>query len=494
MKPRVCLLVALLLGALLPLAFAPFGIFPLAILLPAGLIWLLDSANSRRHGFFIGFVFGFAGFLGGLYWLYISLHTFGNAPLIIAIPLMLATVAIMATYTGLFGWIYVRWLGRFPLFTRYVLLAPSVWVLLDWTRGWLATGFPWLSLGYSQTDSVMLGYAPVLGVFGITYLLLVLAGAVVYLVRRPRSPWVLALIVLVMVVAALLRPLSYTQPVGEPVQVSLVQGSVPQDQKWKQEQFVPTLELYRDLTLAHLDSDLVVWPEAAIPAFASRVSDFLSLMRQDLSATDTDLVLGIPRHSDGLFYNSVLAISGNQTSTYDKRHLVPFGEYFPVPQFVRRWMRLRNLPYSDYQAGAKDQAPLILADQVVAVTICYEDVFGEEQLEAASRVTLLLNVSNDAWFGDSIAPHQHLQISRMRAAEVRRYLLRTTNTGISAVISATGTVLQTLPQFETDVITAKVSGRAGLTPYARWGNWFIVSFAMLMILISLGLGRPGTEA
>ena len=492
MKLKGRLLVALALGGLLPLAFAPFGVFPLAILLPAGLIWLLDGAASRRQGFSIGFVFAFAGFLGGLYWLYISLHTFGNAPLVLAIPLMLATVAIMATYTGLFGWIYVRWLRHFSPFSRYLVAAPAVWVLLDWTRGWLFTGFPWLSLGYSQTDSVMLGFAPVLGVFGITYLLVVLAGCVVYLIRRPRSPAVFAIIVLIMAIGAVLRPISYTQPLGEAIRVSLVQGSIPQDQKWKREQFVPTLELYRDLTLANLDSDLVVWPEAAIPAFKSRVTDFLNVMRQDLSATNTDLVLGIPRHDDGLFYNSVIAISGDQTSIYDKRHLVPFGEYFPVPQFVRRWMRLRNLPYSDYQSGSQDQPPLALADQVVAVTICYEDVFGEEQLEAADRVSLLLNVSNDAWFGDSVAPHQHLQISRMRAAEVRRYLLRTTNTGISAVLSPKGEVMQTLPQFETNVITAEVTGRVGVTPYARWGNWFIVCFALAMVLVSVLRVKPAT--
>ncbi|MEM7282677.1 MAG: hypothetical protein AAF438_13730 [Pseudomonadota bacterium] len=244
MNSKLIVPLALLVGALLPLAFAPFGVFPLAILLPVGLFLLLDCADDKAHGFRIGFAFGFAGFLGGLYWLYISLHTFGNAPLYIAIPLMLGTVAIMAAYSGLFGWIYARWLRQHTQFVRYILLAPAVWVLLDWMRGWVATGFPWLSLGYSQTDSVLSGFAPVIGVFGITYLVIVLSGSVTYLVRSPKSPLVMVLIVAIMATGALVRPMSFTQPVGEPIDVSLVQGSIPQDRKWKKEQFVPTLNLY----------------------------------------------------------------------------------------------------------------------------------------------------------------------------------------------------------------------------------------------------------
>ncbi|MEM7283001.1 MAG: apolipoprotein N-acyltransferase, partial [Pseudomonadota bacterium] len=241
-----------------------------------------------------------------------------------------------------------------------------------------------------------------------------------------------------------------------------------------------------DLTLANLDSDLIIWPEAAIPAFYSRVLDFLSVMSQDIKTTEASLLLGIPRHEDGRFYNSMVALGGEEPTFYDKRHLVPFGEYFPVPKFVREWMRLRNLPYSDYQSGESAQPPLQIAGQNIAVTICYEDVFGEEQLEHAEDVTLLVNVSNDAWFGDSIAPHQHLQIARMRAMEVRRFLLRTTNTGISAIISPGGVVADTIPQFKTAVLNGRVQGRQGVTPYASWGNWFIVVLS-LVVLLTLGV-------
>ena len=489
MNTKLIVPLAIPVGALIPFAFAPFGVFPLAILLPVGLFLLLDCAANKGHGFRIGFAFGFAGFLGGLYWLYISLHTFGNAPLYLAIPLMLGTVAIMASYSGFFGWIYTRWLSSHGEFVRYVVFAPAVWVLLDWMRGWVATGFPWLSLGYSQTDSVLSGFAPVIGVFGITYLVMMLAGCVAYLIRRPKSPLVGTLIVLIMAVGAFLRPVSFTRPVGDLIDVSIVQASIPQDRKWKKEQFVPTLNLYRDLTLANLDSDLIIWPEAAIPAFYDQVLDFLSLMSNDINATEASLLLGIPRHENGRFYNSMVALGGEEAAFYDKRHLVPFGEYFPVPKFVREWMRLRNLPYSDYQSGSSKQKPLEIAGQHIAVTICYEDVFGEEQLERAQDVTLLVNVSNDAWFGDSIAPHQHLQISRMRAMEVRRFLLRATNTGISAIVSPDGVIANTVPQFKTAVLRGEVQGRQGVTPYAYWGNGFIVVFALAVISMAGGLLR-----
>ena len=446
---------------------------------------LLESVQETKRGFRVGFLFGFSGFLGGLYWLYISLHTFGRAPLYIAIPLMLGTVAIMAFYWGLFGWLYVRFFKRFVPGWRLLGLAPAAWLLLDWLRGWVASGFPWLSLGYSQTDSVMAGYAPVIGVFGITYILVLISGALVYALTQRRSRITIAvLIVSVMVVGALLRTVDYTQTKGAPITASLIQGSIPQDQKWKQEQFEPTLRLYRQLTRASLGSDLVIWPEAAIPAFYHQVEPFLDAVESDVKAAGSNILIGIPRHADGSFYNSLVGLGGASHVFYDKRHLVPFGEYFPVPQFVRNWMRLRNLPYSDYEKGSAKQEPIAMAGQQIAITICYEDVFGEEQLYRANEVSLLVNVSNDAWFGDSVAPHQHLQIARLRALEVRRYLLRATNTGVSAIISPYGEVLDTVPQFETKVLSGVVSGRVGLTPYARWGNWFVVLAAVMVVLIA----------
>ena len=477
-------------GGLLPFAFAPFGIFPLAVLCPGMLFLLLDLAPTPAKCFKIGFSFGFAGFLGGLYWLYISLHTFGHAPLFVAIPLMLGTVAIMASYLGMLGWIYGKWFKHNGGALRYLVILPAAWVLLDWLRGWLASGFPWLSLGYSQTDTVLGGLAPIVGVFGITYLVVLIAGSIVFALRQPRYGWLsLLVIVVIMSCGAFLRSVSFTSPVGPVVKASLIQGSISQDRKWLPEQFQPTLNLYRDLTRENWDSDLIIWPEAAVPTFYRNVGGFLGPLLREARQHDSAILLGIPRRDNDRFYNSVVALGQDRVSFYDKRHLVPFGEYFPVPKFVRNWMRLRNLPYSDYQSGDEDQQPLVLAGQRLGLTICYEDVFGEEQLSQLDRVTLLVNVSNDAWFGDSIAPHQHVQIARMRAMEAERFLLRATNTGVSAFVGPKGRLLSTSPQFETHVLNGEVQGLSGLTPYARLGNWLIVLWASGMMLLGAVFGR-----
>jgi apolipoprotein N-acyltransferase len=274
------------------------------------------------------------------------------------------------------------------------------------------------------------------------------------------------------------------------VGVALVQGAIAQDLKWKPEMLEDTMALYAGLTRQSLDADVIVWPEAAVPTLIEYVRPFLDGVRRTAAARGSTVLLGILHREPGAPLENaqnVLISLTEPEQMYVKRHLVPFGEYFPVPRFVRSWLRLMNLPYNDILPATQDQPEIAFGGERAAITICYEDVFGAEQLQFLPDATLLVNVSNDAWFGDSIAPHQHLQIARVRAAEAGRWLLRSTNTGVTAVIDPRGRVAQQLPQFEPGVLKHTVQGYTGSTPYARTGNWLVLVAAFAAALSQLPL-------
>lgn len=480
---RIGLLACVAAGAVLPLAFAPFGQFWIAPLSYAVLLYLWGGAPPRR-AFVLGFAHGAASFLAGTYWIYISVHDFGQAPASLAIALTGGLVAVLALFVGAAGWAAARWFQTTGPFAWFGFL-PALFVLTEWFRGWLFTGFGWLSAGYSQTDTWLMAYAPMFGLHGMSWAVLLSAGALVVLVAgssRTRARALAALSVL-WGGAWALSDVNWTAPTGRVVRVALAQGAVPQDLKWRPEQLRPTLDLYRELTLESRGSELVVWPEAAIPAIHDQVAPELDRFRREFEELGAAVMFGILRRdaATDTFQNTLMTLE-EPPAVYVKRHLVPFGEYFPVPAFVRNWMRLMSLPYVDAEPGAALQPPIELIGEKIAVTICYEDVFGAEQLHYLPEATLLVNVSNDAWFGDSIAPHQHLQIARLRAAEAGRYLLRSTNTGVSAIIDPRGRVAGRLPQFEPGVLADAVQPFTGATPYARWGNYPVVIGVILTLL------------
>lgn len=487
---RLKLILALTAGGLLPLAYAPFGHYLLAPICLAVLLLVWTRAPPWQ-AFKLGYVFGAASFLLGMYWVYISMHDFGGAHPLLSGLLTLALVAILSVFPALVGFIAARWFAtRGP--GPWLGVVPALWVLAEWLRGWIFSGMGWLAAGYSQVDSWLLGYAPVGGIYLMSWALLLTAGALVTVARSVGRARISALVVIAVVWSAayFLSQHRWTRPNSEVVTVALAQGAVPQDLKWQRTQFVPTLELYRELTERAAGSDLIIWPEAAIPGVYSQIEGYLDEIRSLAARTGGNVLLGVLRKDPdtGGIQNALVALGGSP-SFYIKRHLVPFGEYFPVPNFVRDWLRLLDLPYSDISPGPPGQAPLSVAGQRLAVTICYEDLFGAEQLHYMPDATLLVNVSNDAWFGDSIAPHQHLDIARVRAAEVGRYLLRATNTGITAIIDPSGRVVARAPQFETHLLTGAVQGFLGSTPYALWGNYAIVLLAAIVLLIQ----RPTTK-
>ena len=486
-RPRLSRLIVFLTGAATTLAFAPFGlafIVPL-LLLPLFYVCLtVAPRDAAGHAFW----FGFGLYLTGTYWIYISVHVFGNAALWIAILLMLGLTLIMATFLSLAGWLTSRLSQGEPW--QMLLIAPAAWVIAEWLRGWALTGFPWMALGYGQIDNGFAGWAPVLGVYGVSFMLALVASAVIAaaMAQTARGRIIgIVIIVLPWLVGSILTFVAWTEPDGRPLRASIVQAGVSQDKKWDRDQLRPIMEYYQSSTLSVADSDLVLWPEVAIPALNDQVESFIARVESDARASGQTVMFGILERSyersvEGRIFNSVMLVGTEDRQFYRKRHLVPFGEYFPVPPSVREWMRLQNLPHSDLAKGDAVQPLLTSADGTqFGVAICYEDAYAAEQAYALPAAGILINVSNDAWFGDSIAPHQHLEIARMRSLEFGRPAVRSTNTGISAFIGADGSLLQTGRQFEPELMTMDVQPRRGATPYALGGNWpvLLLCFAIL---------------
>jgi apolipoprotein N-acyltransferase len=398
----------------------------------------------------------------------------------------LLLVAVMAGWQALLGYGLVRWLPRGAGWGT-LIAAPAAWLLIEAFRGRFLTGFPWLSLGYSQTDSVLRGFAPVGGVYLISFLLLLMAGGLVTLLRG-RGAWrVAGLLVLVLPwpVGALLDRIEWTQALPESLSVAVLQGAIPQDEKWLASNLDATLDRYRNLNEQALGSRLIVWPESAPPDLANNLASYLGKVWAASRARGSDVVMGVVRVAeDGeTYYNSMMALSGDAPTFYNKNHLVPFGEYFPVPRFVRRWLRLMNLPYSDFTGGGDEQPPLSAGGVKIAPSICYEDAYPVEQIEALWQSNLLVNVTNDAWFGHTGARYQHFQIARMRAIESRRPLLRAANDGVSAVIGQRGEVLALAPEFEPAALRSSVLPRQGHTPWMRYLNVPVVAGAALLTLL-----------
>jgi apolipoprotein N-acyltransferase len=476
-------------GALLALAFAPAGVWSLAFLCPATLMLLWDDARPRAAAW-RGMLFTGGTFLAGTYWLYHSIHLIGQAPVWIALFLMLGLVAIMGSYTALLGYAVARW-GAAAGAIRYLVLLPAGWVATEWLRGWFLSGFPWLAIGYSQLDTPLAAYAPVGGIYAVSLAAAVTAGSLVMLLLETPKARVTGAVVLLLTwgSALALGRVEWTRPRGTEVTVALVQGAVPQSMKWVPGQLEHTMNLYLDLTRPHLGAGIIVWPESAIPSLESSVRGYLDYVSVLAQSRGSSLVTGLVRRDpqSRAYYNAMAAWSPGE-QWYYKRHLVPFGEYFPVPAAVRDWMRLMNLPYSDFAAGMETQAPLAAGGEALAPTICYEDAYGAEQRSLARESTLLVNVTNDAWFGDSSAPHQHLDISRMRSLETGRPMLRATNDGVTALIAHDGSVMGSLPQFRPGVLTGTVRPRTGLTPYLRAGNWPVL--VLLWVGLYAGFRRP----
>jgi apolipoprotein N-acyltransferase len=479
--------VAAALGATTVLGYAPTAYTLIPIITFGGLFALWQHATTARAAALIGGCFGLAWFGVGVSWIYISLHDFGGTPATGALLLNAAFCSYLALFPALAGYCVKRF--QQAHISYWLLVAPALCTISEWLRGVLFTGFPWLHPGYSQTASPLAGYAAVLGIHGINFLLFTSAGlcALLYQSLRSRTTtpklWASTVIVGALWAGGYgLNQIAWTSASPQPLTVSVLQGNVSQDQKWHPTALRETLLTYLDM-VRQSHNQLIVLPETALPLFLQDVpSDYLEAMAHHARAQGGAVLLGVPeRGRSGEYYNSVLALDGHTSQFYRKSHLVPFGEFIPLRALIASLVSQIAIPLQDFSPGSITQQPLTLGNERIAINICYEDAFGDEIIRQLPLATVLVNVSNVAWFGHSHAAQQHLQIAQMRARETGRFMLRATNTGMTAIINPYGQVLAAAPEFSRTSVDYTVTGMHGSTPYIHWGNHCILWLCGLIL-------------
>ena len=493
--------VALMLGAVSVSGFAPGTLYFLPLLALAALILFWSRASSRMAAAYVGLAFGLGSFGAGVGWVYVSIHEFGGMPTSLAVVATFLFCLVLSLFPAAAGLLQA---GPGGLTRRRALwLIPALWVLMEWVRGWIFTGFPWLALGYSQAvASPLAGFAPLAGVYGVSLASALCAGALALaadarLRRLGGAGMVLpGLTILVLVVTGYaLKQVEWVKPVGAPVAVSLLQGNIPQEMKWREDRTKATLDTYMAMALES-SGRLVVLPETALPMMLHELPlSYLEMLSGRVRELGGDLLVGVPEYTEnGEYFNSVLSLGTAPVQVYRKVHLVPFGEFIPFKPLFGWVVQVLHIPLSDFSRGEIIQPPLQVAGQKVAMAICYEDVFGEELINQLPAASLLVNVSNDAWFGDTFAPWQHLQISQMRALETGRYMLRATNTGITAIINQRGEVLKRAPEFTAARLEGEAQGFAGATPFVQFGNLPVLALIALLLGASWVAGKAMAAA
>jgi apolipoprotein N-acyltransferase len=486
-------LIALAAGASTPLAFAPFGFWPVLLL---SLALFHNGLSNLRAGAALwrGWCYGFGLFLAGTSWVYVSIHDYGNAPAPLAALLTVSFVAGIAFFFGLFGWLWVRIFRRSASPLANALTFAALWIIQELFRGWFLTGFPWLYAGYSQLSAPLAGLVPIGGVWLPSFVIALTAALLsqikVISTRRNQLAVALTLIALPWVGGQMLKGYAWTAPAGAPLNTLLVQGNVAQELKWNPEQLNAQLALYRDLTVEHIgNADLVVWPETAVPVLMDTADRYLADMKRFVDSHQATLITGVPvrqpnEQNEMRYYNGITVV-GQGEGTYLKQKLVPFGEYVPLQDVLRGLIEFFDLPMSDFARGPTEQPPLFARSYRIAPFICYEVVYPEFAADLSAQSELLLTVSNDTWFGHSIGPLQHLQMAQMRALEAGRWMIRATNNGVTALINPNGEVTVELPQFRKGVLRGAVTPMQGETPYLKWRIWPLAALCAVLLVVAV---------
>ena len=474
---KINLFIVPIAGAVMVGGFAPFSHWWLTLLCPAILYAIIMRVSAKDAGL-LSFIFGIFFFGFGVSWTFNSIHEFGQAPFLLSIILTASLVVVLALFPAIAAYFFARARATAQCSVTSALVFSSFWVLSEWLRSWVFTGFPWLLLGHAHHSSPIHGVIPVFGSYGASWVALLISSfAVVVIVGSFKQKTITA--VALMLVALLLfvaNTITWTYAEDEEFDVALVQGNISQEMKWELNKHAFIMGKYMKLSEDHLDADIIVWPETAIPTFYTSVRDtFIKDLAALADSRNVDFLVGVFTYDqdNGKAFNSVMTV-GEELSFYHKQHLVPFGEYIPLRGFITILDRYIRMPMADLSSG--QGRPIVSLKGIpVGASICYEAAYGNEIIRALPRAKILVNVSNDAWFGDSFAPHQHLEIARSRAIETGRYLLRATNTGISAIIDPSGAVINKSVQHQVDIVRAKVRPYTGLTLYARWGNWGMIT-------------------
>ncbi|MEN9916190.1 MAG: apolipoprotein N-acyltransferase [Pseudomonadota bacterium] len=487
---------ALIAGSLLAFAFAPMGIYPLAIFSPAILLLLWLNSSAKR-AFILGLIFGIGFYSVGVSWVFISIHEFGHTSFFLASLITALFIIILGLFTGLQGFLLNRF---FPnnTFIKLYLIFPSSWALAEWLRSWIFTGFPWLLLGTSQVNTLLSGYAPILGIVGMTFLVALTASLFLslfcpFLNQRFDCQFdlknfhylgrILALIG-IWVGGYALSFIPWTHVQGKPIQISLIQANIPQEIKWEPEYQKASLIHYLQLTQSHWDSRLIIWPEAAIPFLQNQAADFLKQLNKQAKQHKTTLITGIPIQKGFQYFNGMLALGLDQ-AIYYKQRLVIFGEYLPWwIIWAHGLLNLLDIPMSSFSPGPSHQHSFHVANANLGTFICYEIAYSNLVRQALqANAQLLLTINDDAWFGHSFALAQHLQIGQFQALATGRYLAFLSNTGLTAIVTPKGKIIAKLPAFETGVLTSLVYKSVGLTPWIYFGDSSIIIFLVGLCIL-----------
>lgn len=488
-------LLALGLGAAYSLGFAPFDYWVCTAIAIGGLFWLLHRDNLRPA--LLAWCFGLGKYGLGVSWVYVSIHVYGNAPVLLAGALTALFIAVLAAaFCAPVGWLY-GWLRPHTTWNvTDVALFAAAWVLMDWVSTWLFTGFPWLLPGYAFMNTPLLAMAPVVGVLGAGLVVVFITGGLTVMLASRRVQIRMVLVtVLPLLLAFGLAQVQWVKPVGS-YTVALVQGNIDQNLKWTAADALPNVRKHLDLSADHWDADLLLWPEAAVTLYPQQAQGLLDDLHEKGRLSQTNIVLGIPgieKIPNGGYRFQNLAIGlGAASGRFAKHHLVPFGEFVPFEDLLRGLIEFFNLPMSSFTPGLRLQPNLKLSFGEAAMAICYEIAYPESMRQSAKTAALLMTISNDTWFGASIGPLQHMQIARMRAVENGRWLLRATNNGVTAIVDPRGHVTAALAQFEAGVLRGQISVVEGRTPYSYGGHWPVLT-VLLLILGGLA-GRVGLHS
>ncbi len=496
-------------GLLNTFAFAPYDWHALPLLTLTILAVALRQSQSPAQAAWLAYCYGLGWFGLGVSWVHVSIATFGGMPLIASLSIMALLVAYLSLFPALAAYLAAR-LAKGQA-SYWPLLLAICWTFAENLRSWIFTGFPWLSVGYSQTDGWLGSYAPLIGETGITFILLFAAGSFAAFfrlttnlsARKLNSAQIqrseqgqLAIAVLLLLLTPVLSAIKGWQPTGTQASVALVQGNIRQELRWAPEQELPTMKKYMQLTRPQLANRLVIWPEAAIPQLEPDAQAYLfnlDMLAFENQAAVISGILDVKRNGDA--YNGMIVVGDTGVkgqiyhyetrNRYQKHHLLPIGEFVPFERFLRDVAPFFDLPNSSFARGEWLQPNLQAKGYQLLAALCFEIAFPRQiRANFSDNTDLLLTVSNDAWFGDSHGPWQHLEIARMRALEFGRPLLRATNNGVTAAIDADGKVLGQLPQFQDGVLTLDVPLTQGRTLYSLLGDWplYLLSLAGAAVL------------
>ncbi len=489
MRPLLLLFLSVFAGALTTLAIPPFNFPWLSILTLAVFAYVLQQQHTKKQLLSHAFLFGLGFFGTGVSWVFISINEFGGAPPPLA---ALMTSAFVATIAIIFALPFI--LIKFFRASEWRLLLgfPVVWVLSEWLRGWIFTGFPWLYVGYSQLSTPLVGWAPIGGVLFVSLLTAFTSSMIanICLKSSQLNPKLLSALVVIIFWSEgkALQDVEWTEPAGEEIAVGIIQPNISQTLKWAPEYRQPTLDILSSLSDNLWNNDLVVWPEAAIPDVYSQSQNFLGKMHQKASDTNTALITGILYDDQQKYFNSLIGL-GEAAGIYSKQRLVPFGEYVPLESMLRGLIEFFDLPASIISIGPANQSAIQTNQYRIASAICYEIVYPSLIATLAKNSHFIITVSNDAWFGESIGPLQHFHMARMRAIETGRYVIRSTNNGVSAIIAPNGDINSQSDQFIKTYLEGKATPMKGNTPYLIWKDYLTLSFLFLITALLIFLER-----